>query len=127
MQKLLITILASVALLLSPIVSFAQPSDPLGLDYGSQTGLSGGDLRVTVARVINVSLGLLGTIAVVLIIYAGFKWMTAGGEEEGIETAKKIIFAAVIGLIIIASAYAISQFVITQTYEATQGQVYGTF
>lgn len=52
-------------------------------------------------------LGLLGLFAVIMILYGGFTWMTAGGNEEKVEKAKKIVTAAVIGLVIILVAWAI--------------------
>mgnify|MGYP001560717069 FL=1 len=87
-----------------------------GTDSGSQnpataTGLTTVDIRTFVSRIIRYFLSLLGIIAVVLIMYAGFLWMTAGGNAEKIEQAKKIITNAVIGLIIITSAYAIVLFI----------------
>ena len=51
--------------------------------------------------------GLLGLVAVILILYGGFTWMTAGGSEEKVEKAKKIVTAAVIGLVIVILAWAI--------------------
>jgi hypothetical protein len=63
------------------------------------------------AAVIEAFLGLLGIIFLVLIITAGFKWMTAAGNEEKIQEAKETIFRAIIGLIIVVSAYAITYFV----------------
>lgn len=56
-------------------------------------------------------LSFVGVLFLGLMLYAGFMWMTAGGNEEKIDKAKKIILAAVVGLIIISAAYAITQFV----------------
>ncbi len=64
-----------------------------------------------IATVISVFLGLLGIIFVILIIIAGFNWMTANGDETKIEKAQKTIKAAIIGLIIIVAAYSITKFV----------------
>jgi hypothetical protein len=80
-------------------VSFYDPSATLGL--GSS------DLQETVVSIIQWVLGLLGLGAVIMILYGGFTWMTAGGNEEKVEKAKKIITAAVIGLVIILVAWAI--------------------
>ncbi len=82
-------------------------------------GLSDTDPRDVVANVIQVVLGFLGTIAVVLIIVAGFQWMTAAGSEDKIAKAKKIMTAAVIGLVIVLMAYALSTFVIDAIIGAT--------
>lgn len=57
-------------------------------------------------------LSLMGVVFLVLIIYAGITWMTAEGDEAKVEKAKKILTQAIIGLIIILAAYAISLFVI---------------
>ncbi len=93
----------------------------LGLEYGENTGLGGSDIRVTVANIIKVILGLLGIIAVSLIVYAGFLWMTAAGNDDQITKAKGIISASVVGLAIILSAYSITTFVFNSLSDATQG------
>jgi len=54
---------------------------------------------------------LLGIIFIILMIYAGYNWMTAQGEEEKVTKAKTTIQRAIIGLIIVVSAYAITAFV----------------
>jgi cytochrome bd-type quinol oxidase subunit 2 len=66
---------------------------------------------LVVAGVIKTFLALLGVIFVVLIVVAGYNWMTAAGEEEKINKAKDTIKSAIIGLIIIVAAYAITYFV----------------
>jgi len=69
--------------------------------------------------VINIILGFLGIIAVVLILFGGFMWMTAAGSEEKIGTAKKIMSAGVIGLVIVLAAFGIARFVISSMITAT--------
>jgi hypothetical protein len=76
-------------------------------------------LQQTIASIINVALGLLGVIALVIILAGGFEWMTAGGNEEKTTEARKRIIAGVIGLAIILSAYAIAQFVLRSLSAAT--------
>src|SRR3989339_1035773 len=83
-----------------PAMALAQGLN-LGIDYGTLTGLGTRDVRATIASIINVALGLLGIVAVVIILAGGFRWMTAGGNEENVEKAKKLIIAGVIGLAII--------------------------
>lgn len=88
-------------------------------DFQQNLGLANQDLKVTVARLINVAMGLLGIVAVVIILIGGFKWMTSGGDEEKAGDARKLIFAGVIGLAIILSAFAIAKFVIDALLKAT--------
>lgn len=85
-------------------VSFEDPSSTLGLGTA--------DLKQSVLNIINWVLGLLGIIAVIMILVGGFQWMTASGNEEKVEKAKKVISAAIVGLIIILLAWAIVNFVI---------------
>ncbi len=78
--------------------------------FNTSTG-EGEGLGLIMATVIKAFLGLLGIIFIVLIITAGYKWMTAGGNEEKVKEAQEMIKKAVIGLIIIVAAYAITYFV----------------
>lgn len=64
------------------------------------------------ARIINFFMMFLGIIAVSLVIFAGFKWMTSNGNEENIDAAKKILKNAVIGLVIILSSWGIVTFIL---------------
>ena len=74
-----------------------------------------------VYSIINVLLGILGLIMVCLVIYAGFLWMTAGGEDKKTEDARKIMTNAVIGLAIIMSAWLLTYFVINNLVKAIDG------
>jgi hypothetical protein len=78
-----------------------------------------GMLDTTTGLIIAVVLGFLGVIFLVIIIYSGFQWMTAGGNEETIAKAKKRLTNATIGLVIIISGFVISYFVITQLSNIT--------
>ena len=64
-----------------------------------------------VAKILAQGISLVGIIFFGLILWAGFLWMTAMGNEQQVDEAKNIILAAVIGLIIVAAAYAITKFV----------------
>lgn len=67
-----------------------------------------------VGRIIKIVLGFLGVILIVIVIYAGFLWMTAGGEPAETKKAREWLTNAIIGLAIILSAYAITDFIITK-------------
>ena len=61
--------------------------------------------------IITAFISLLAIIFIILIVLAGYNWMTANGEEQKVTKAKETMQKAVIGILIIAMAYAITQFV----------------
>jgi len=77
------------------------------------------DLITTVGNVIKIFLGFLGLIALIIFVYAGFKWMTSGGNDEAIAGAKKLMSAAIIGIFIILIAYAATIYVVNKMTEVT--------
>lgn len=76
------------------------------------------DLTELIGGLINAFLGVLGIIFVVLVVYAGYLYLTAAGDDGKVSKAKTLLGQAVIGLIIIIAAYAISTFVIDQLVTA---------
>ena len=82
--------------------------------------------QMIVATIIQTFLSLLGIIFLVLMIYGGYLWMTDRGAAERVEKSKKVIQAAVIGLIIVMGAYAISYFVIEKLGDKTLDSVQST-
>ena len=123
MQKLFFSLaLAGLVLTSTPALAattYITPDEVLNPQVGDATGLGQTDIRVTIARIIRVAMGLLGIVSVVIVLLGGFTWMTAGGNEEKAGEAKKYLYSGVIGLAIILSAYAIASFVITQLVNAT--------
>ncbi len=129
-MKQLVGFAASLGLSLSmamPAITHAALSQSeadkvFGISAVQDSGLKlgAGDVRATAGRIINVALGFLGIIAVVIVLVGGFKYMVSGGSEEKTQEARNLIFAGVIGLAIILSAWAITQFVIRQLIDATQ-------
>jgi len=88
----------------------------------ADVGFGAKDPRTIVANVVNILFGLLGVLAILLILYGGFVWMTAGGNPDKIEQAKKILTNASIGLLIVLSAFAIAIYVISRLLLATTGE-----
>jgi len=111
--------LGLVAALAFPAAVLAQGTPYSIEDIGGTVGLGTADLKSTVINVISWVLGILALVAVVMIIIGGFQWLTAAGSEEKIEKAKKVISAAVIGLIIVLLAWAIVIFVAGTTKNVT--------
>ncbi len=75
-------------------------------------GYKEGDVMVIAGTIINIALSLLGVVFLGLMVYGGYLWMTARGNEQQVEKAKNTIITAIIGLVIVLVAYAISYFVI---------------
>lgn len=101
-----------VAVFLSFNTALAQNTLNEGLQVIEQPlGLSTLDIRLIIANIIRAALGLTGLVMLCLMLYAGYLWMTSGGNEDQIAQAKGIIRNAVIGLAIILSAYSIVLFV----------------
>ncbi len=74
-----------------------------------------------VGKIIGTFLSIFGIRFMALMIYGGYKWMMASGREEEVKKAKDTIRAAIIGLIIVMMAYAISYFVAYGLQRATVG------
>lgn len=79
------------------------------------------DIRLVVAKLINVFLGFMGIIFLILIIYGGIMWMTAAGKDDNINKAKSLLVAGVIGLIIVVSSFAIAKLVTDKVVMSTTG------
>src|SRR3972149_4669795 len=91
----------------------------VGLEPLEATGLAAReDIRVTIARIIRFAFGFLGVIAVGIVLYGGFLWMTAKGNEEQINKARLTLTSGAIGLLIILMAFAITSFVLRRLSEA---------
>lgn len=78
------------------------------------------DVTELIARVIRSIVGIVGSIGLLMFIYGGFTWMTAGGNEKRVEQGKQILTWAVLGLVIIFSSYAILSFVIDKLTSPTE-------
>lgn len=83
------------------------------------SGLGSSSLGSIIGKIIRIFLGTLGAVALCLVIYGGFVWMTAGGGEEKIEKAKMILRNAGIGLALILMSYAITTFILGKLGYAT--------
>lgn len=130
MQKLFkhATALAMVLLIMTPVFAFvalpahAAAIDPFGgngSNINSNLGLGNKGPQEIAASVLNILMGFLGIVAVIIILMGGFKWMTAGGGEDKIAEAKKMITAGVIGLLIVLAAWGITIFVLNSLLNAT--------
>ena len=120
MRRFVATIVLSALCFLSPVFTVYAQDFTSQLDEAQgEVGFTQTDISVIIGTIIGVGLSILGVVLLLLIIYAGFLWMTAGGDSEKTKKAKDYLINAVIGLVITLSAYAISNFVI----DAIQGNI----
>jgi hypothetical protein len=89
--------------------AFGQPLQDIGKAAGYRT--EGATLEEKLGSALNMIFALLGVLFIILIVYSGFLWLTASGNETKIKKAKDNLYSSAIGLIIIIGAYAISKFV----------------
>jgi len=135
-QKLKLMLLSISSLLIFAVplavggVAHAQTDIPGKLNCGSQINFtdpscqptsagSGQSATKLVTSVINVLSLLVGAVAVIMLIFGGFRYVTSGGKQESVTSAKNTIIYAIIGLVIVALAQIIVQFVLNKTTEAT--------
>ena len=79
--------------------------------FGGKAPFSNKTIPEIIGQVVGALLAFTGTIFLVLIIYAGFIWMIARGNQQEVTRAKDMMTQAIIGLIIILSAYGITKFI----------------
>ncbi len=127
-------LLLAIVLLALPLATLALQTPGGGGSFGALqenlqgageaafgTGATERTLPEIIGRVIQVFLTIVGVIFMVLMVYAGYLWMTAQGEEAKVDKAKDTIKAAVIGLTVVVAAYAITNFVVSGLISAASG------
>lgn len=67
-----------------------------------------------ITTIINTMLFIVGLLAVIMIIYAGIRFVTAHGDEKQVESARQTIIYSVVGLIVAILAYALVNWVFNQ-------------
>ncbi len=80
------------------------------------------DPRTVVAKVISMFLSIIGVLFLVYGVYAGSLIMLSGGEREKIDKGKSTLRTAVIGVLVVLSAYSIMRFIITPIWNASQSE-----
>lgn len=105
------------------VISIAMPfaasaySGDTGLNAsGSQAGFdvkTPDQLPIIIGTVIKTALGIVGVVFLVLMVYAGYTWMIARGDEGKVEKAKDTMVNCIIGIVIVVGAYAITSFLVS--------------
>lgn len=109
--------LPALFLALSPLTALAASRTLGGLsETGSAAGFGAQPVPFTtfIANGINAILGLAGLFFLGALVYAGIQYLTSGGDHEKVKNAKGLIVSSIIGIVIIATAFAINTFVIEQ-------------
>lgn len=83
-----------------------------GLEKVTSSYFGNADIPTVISRVIQIVMGLSATVMLVMILYAGFTYLISRGDPKKTTTALNLIKTSVIGIIIIVTAYSLSQFVI---------------
>jgi Type IV secretion system pilin len=127
-------IILSLSLLFIPLLQFAPAVSAQQVTKQIQSGLcSGSNLEITdnpnvnscnsgpngvddvnriLSRIVNFLSALVGVVAVIMIIIGGFRYITSGGNDTSVTSAKNTILYAVIGLVIVALAQILVRFVL---------------
>lgn len=90
-----------------------------GSGFGGQPGQEPIDPAVLVGKIINIFLTVIGAVFFLLMLYGGYQWMMARGDTDKVTKAKGLITDAIIGLIVVFSAYALTYFIVRRIGEAT--------
>ena len=76
------------------------------------------DVNQIIGKAINGVLGIVGSLALVMVIYGGLTWMLAAGNQTRVQKGRDILIWAVVGLVVIFSAYAMVRFVFVNLFGA---------
>lgn len=109
------------AILLAPSTVLAQtPTNTVNLTNPLGTT----DVRDIIATIIKGALGISGSVALLMFIYGGLLWMTAGGNSDTISRGKRVLIWAILGIIVIGSAFVVTNAlfnaVLTGSVDGTQ-------
>lgn len=96
----------------------ANGANSMGSWFGQNSGTPE-DIRLTIYKIINFILNLLGILFLILTIIAGFIWMTSAGDSKKVETAIGYLKGAIIGLVIILVSKGLTIFIFEQLLKVT--------
>jgi lysylphosphatidylglycerol synthetase-like protein (DUF2156 family) len=82
-----------------------NPSD-VPTEVSAATG-GEGNIKALALKIVNYFLTFLGIVVVLMIIYGGVTYIMAGGKQESVDNAKKIILYSLVGIIIVLLSFAI--------------------
>jgi len=87
--------------------AFDVVKNTAGGSYNTDLGFN-----TTLGNIVSLILSIIGVLFIIFMIYAGYLWMTAFGNDTKLEKSKEILKQSIIGLIVVIAAYAISYFIV---------------
>lgn len=119
-------LVATFAFAFAPVVAPVAMAQEIkdNLKCGSNFSLTGGNcntdtqegadnVQTAIERIVNILSIIVGIVAVIMIVFGGFRYITSGGDSTKVGSAKNTIIYAIVGLVIVAFAQFIVQFVLT--------------
>jgi hypothetical protein len=129
--KMLVLSFSGLVMLGLPAVltpAMASAATPPGCDKSTgidnpacPTGDEDKKVNDLIRNIVNVMTAIIGAVAVIMIIFGGFKYVTSGGSHEKVANAKNTIMYALIGLVVVVLAQVIARFVLGKASDATGG------
>ena len=115
-RKTLVAAVLSVAVaVVAVVMPIALPSASAqfrsGLDAAQTREMSTKPIGTTIGDIVNVFLYFVGAVAVIVVIWGGFQYITSSGDSQKATTAKNTIMYAVIGIVVVVMSYAIVNWV----------------
>lgn len=111
-------LIVAVFIFASPLQALAEPktteyglSTTLNNTQGKEALRANSSVPDVIGKIVGAALAFVGVLFFLLMIYGGFTWMMARGNEQDVTKAKDLIIAAVIGLAIVLAAYAITAYI----------------
>ena len=123
--NLLISVMLAVVIMLTVLsignVSTVVAAGDYGLSEVKSSGVVTKSASEVAGTIIQTIIGIAGIILTLVLIYGGVLYMTSGGNEEKVATAKKAITYGIVGIVIIALAFAITRFVLDALMSGSTG------
>lgn len=129
----LMLILTCLQIFLFPMSLTAQASpfsldEQEGFESGEMSDTYGGsgetDIRTIIIDIVVLAISFLAIIFLIMIIWGGFQWMTAQGNQERVEQAKNTIKNGVIGVIVVLAAGSITYFIFEDVRRVVTGSIW---
>jgi hypothetical protein len=105
----------------NPIQDNLKCGTKLSTSGSADCDVSGGTDKVNslITTIVNIFSIIVGIVSVIMIIYGGFRYVTSGGDSGNVSNAKNTIIYAIIGLVVVALAQFIVQFVLDKVTATT--------